>query len=1186
MFRNTLPPNPARTLELGRRLTGSVERREGRPLVSVITVVYNNSATLQRCIDSVVAQQEIAVEYIVIDGGSTDGTVDIIRSNSAHIDYAVSEPDMGIYDAMNKGISLAAGDYIALINSDDWLEPDGLKISVNNILVNEAEVSIGFANVWDKHGKFSHVWKIGNFDARILTSGMSFCHQALIASRKAYETIGPFDDKIRISSDYKWIKKLYLSGLKAVFTEHPVVNFSFDGLAANNRAIWKRECKDLLTAQFPFLAPTDVSAFLEYVYRDSPLDQDAVENLVMHAGESPLLLQSLALVLLDRLLAHELQKKHIVPIRNRVPRTEPVRGLLSVKQAIFAKSCPKISVVIPIYNVENYLEQCLRSVMRQSLRDIEIICVNDGSRDGSQAILERLQAEDPRIRIIVKENGGVSSARNAGIRAATGEYVHMLDSDDYIKPGMYEVLYGHAVRNQLDLVKSNLGFIDDVYPVKRPILPKAEVFTFADCPASAQFITISSALYARKLLERVEPFPEGIIYEDRPFNWETLIEARRIGHVDEVFYMYRVGRPGSFMSTRRTNLRHLDGLQALDKIRSLLQQRNLLETFKVEYVKEQLRVYSMVIDIDAIPRAAYGRFFWEMRDRVDADRVQLSEVLGTVLPPRAKSLYAFLASEEPRDASAIEGEKYFFHGMDYAKTAVTHIGSSCELFLIAEHMIEHRIPYRFDDNGNRLTKSIALSLLFDSIHFGTLDSVDSVVEAVCKIERIISDNIFNELITALQEINLKKATRTAKHLAFLSSRAGNYLACQKFLAAYGEARGEMTVFIDIDQVNKVALPSPIAALRRKVIDAICAAGLRPFPFSLITDTAFYVGNQFDVCAVETLTVLFPCSAPERYLIELFRGRSKVIFLPHGMPQLSITTTRPDVVLSVTQDDKWQEIFPNAQIVYAGWPEVFRQQIPLVSQASDAAVSAKRKTILFLSQINGRETHKLDDFLEVASHFITFALSNEGRGYDIILRLRNSAELDLLDKEFVSAIQASPNIRLSMMSDTPVHALDIDLVVSASSTGLLYAPIMGVPLLQLTTNRIVQHWPFVFDSEDSIHFTSDSVSAMARKIESLIAGGRIARGGSPRLSEAETFVRLDGVYRPDFGSKPQDAQNELSRILTAEGRVLRLIVMILGEQTPASRSELEQLIEDPALEATVVEHARKVLAFRTARAPIL
>ena len=1171
-LRTVLPPNPSRTLELGLRLLGRRPRDSDGPVVSVITVVYNNAATLQRCIDSVVVQQGIAVEYIVIDGGSTDGTIDVIRANADHIDYAVSEPDRGIYDAMNKGISLAQGDYIALINSDDWLEPDGLKISVDNMLANNAEVSIGFANVWDKHGDFSHVWKIGNFDARILTSGMSFCHQALIASRKAYETVGPFDATIRISADYKWIKKLYVSWLKTVFTEVPVANFSFDGVAANNRPIWKKECKDLLTQQFPFLAPEDVSAFLEYVYRDAPLDQDAIANLVMSAGDSPLLLQSLALVVLDRLLALEIKQKNIVPIKGRVPRKEPVPGLLNVRHVAQVSARPKISVVIPVYNVEDYLEQCLRSVLEQSLREIEIICVDDGSTDSSPDILQNLAAEDPRIQIITQKNAGPSVARNAGIKAATGEYVHLLDSDDYIKPGMYAALYGHAHKHNLDLVKSNLGFIDDVYPMKRPILPKAEVFAFADCPACAQFITISSALYARDLLDRVEP-SEGMTYEDRPFNWETLIEAKRIGHVDEIYYMYRVGRPGSLMSTRKGNLRHFDGFRAVDKIREILVKRNLLETFKVEYVKEQLRIYSMLIDIDAIPRLAYGRFFWEMRDRIDADRVPLAEIQKAPMPHRVKALYAFMASAEPRDALALEGEKYFFHGMDYAKTALTHAGSSCELFLVAEHAIEHHVAPRPDDEGQRLAKAVALSLLFDSIHFDALDTVDRVIAALDKVAAITGGADFGALLSALHAAPAATAPRAVRHLAFQYSQAGNYQDCQKLLAAYGTARGEDIVFFDLTQVNKVVVPPAIAAARCKLINDIRAAGLRPFAFSMIADTAYYVRQRFDLGAVETLTVLFPYSAPERYLMELFRGRSKLVFLPHGMPQLSIATARPDVVLAFTEDKTWQEVFPEAQIIPVGWPEVFGLPLSPVSGGTRA------RTILFLSQINGRETHRLDDLFEVASQFMTFALSDRARGYEIILRLRNRDELDKLSEDLVREIEKRSNIHLSTMLDGPVHALDVDLIVSASSTGLLYASVMGIPLLQLISNRILQHWPFIFGTDDSVQSIRESIPAITQKVEELLAGGQGAGGAASRLSEAETFARLDGAYRSSPRGAPEAARGKPGMGSTAKVRVLTLTsMMLLGKADPASRAELERLLEDPALGTGVTEHARKVLAF--------
>ena len=110
----------------------------------------------------------------------------------------------------------------------------------------------------------------------------------------------------------------------------------------------------------------------------------------------------------------------------------------------------KVSIIIPIYNVEEYLEECLKSAVNQSLQEIEIICVNDGTPDNSMDIVKRYAAADHRIVIVEKENGGLSSARNAGLQAAKGEYVYFLDSDDYILENAMEVLYGQASKDALD----------------------------------------------------------------------------------------------------------------------------------------------------------------------------------------------------------------------------------------------------------------------------------------------------------------------------------------------------------------------------------------------------------------------------------------------------------------------------------------------------------------------------------------------------------------------------------------------------------------------------------------------------------------------------------------------------------------------------------------------------------------
>ena len=113
------------------------------------------------------------------------------------------------------------------------------------------------------------------------------------------------------------------------------------------------------------------------------------------------------------------------------------------------KKMPKVSIVIPVYNVEEYLRRCLDSVVNQTLRDIEIICINDGSTDNSSHILAEYQSKENRLRVISQKNGGQSKARNAGLEVATGEYIYFLDSDDYIKTYALEKLYTIAKTNNL-----------------------------------------------------------------------------------------------------------------------------------------------------------------------------------------------------------------------------------------------------------------------------------------------------------------------------------------------------------------------------------------------------------------------------------------------------------------------------------------------------------------------------------------------------------------------------------------------------------------------------------------------------------------------------------------------------------------------------------------------------------------
>ena len=122
----------------------------------------------------------------------------------------------------------------------------------------------------------------------------------------------------------------------------------------------------------------------------------------------------------------------------------------------------KVSIVIPIYNVEKYLRQCLDSVVNQTLRDIEIICVNDGSKDSSLAIMKEYAERDERVKIIDKPNSGYGNSMNRGFDMACGEYIGIVESDDYADPEMFERLYATAKENELDVVKYAKAIIKNI----------------------------------------------------------------------------------------------------------------------------------------------------------------------------------------------------------------------------------------------------------------------------------------------------------------------------------------------------------------------------------------------------------------------------------------------------------------------------------------------------------------------------------------------------------------------------------------------------------------------------------------------------------------------------------------------------------------------------------------------------
>ena len=223
----------------------------------------------------------------------------------------------------------------------------------------------------------------------------------------------------------------------------------------------------------------------------------------------------------------------------------------------------KVSIIIPTYNVEMYLVECMESVIHQTLKDIQIICINDGSTDGSLEILKSYAQKDDRIVLVDKENGGYGIAMNIGLEKATGEYIGIVEPDDFVKLDMYESLYQIAKDNDLDFVKADFYRFkrtdeDDMNMVYNRLSKNPEdynkVFNPSEDTEAIRYIMNTwSGIYKKEFIEkhhiRHNETP-GASFQDNGFWFQTFIFATRAMIVDKPYYMNRRDNPNSSVHNR------------------------------------------------------------------------------------------------------------------------------------------------------------------------------------------------------------------------------------------------------------------------------------------------------------------------------------------------------------------------------------------------------------------------------------------------------------------------------------------------------------------------------------------------------------------------------------------------------------------------------------------------------------
>ena len=566
------------------------------PKVSVIIPVYNTAEFLHQSLDSIVNQTLQNIEIICVDDGSTDKSMDILSEYAANDSRItiLTQQNKGGGAARNTGMKVARGEYLAFFDSDDFFDLTLLEKSSAKADTTNADIVLFGAKSYDNE---THQYSPLPWVFRI----------DLLPHSDPFSPADLPDSIFQIASVTPWSKifrRSFIEKNKLAFQELNNSNdhfFSISAFSVAERISWiigdfvtyrvnlkhstqgKKNSypldfyKAYLASRY-FLLSHNLyykfeSSFLQYVAGDmtqqflsielTSLPQYARLNMFTEFGLE--IRRNCVVVPKQR---QEIDLSTILTSGKLYVKFKPelTPQALVVCDARDTSVQPFISVIIPIYNVGDFLTECLDSVVNQTLQNIEIICVDDGSTDNSLEIAKQYAAIDDRFVVLHQANKGLGAARNAGLSYVRGKYIHFLDSDDSMALNAYDVLYKRAYAENLDVLRfsEELVYSDNYMKaqfsswekcnsleVDIPCLDGEEFYTVLTKEAIG-FASVCMAIYRTSYLNAISlKFIEGILHEDNPFTFKCTLQAKRIAYIAEKLYLRRV-RAGSIMTTPHT----------------------------------------------------------------------------------------------------------------------------------------------------------------------------------------------------------------------------------------------------------------------------------------------------------------------------------------------------------------------------------------------------------------------------------------------------------------------------------------------------------------------------------------------------------------------------------------------------------------------------------------------------------
>lgn len=548
-------------------------------LISVVIAAYNAEEYIRECLDSVLGQTYKNIEVICVDDGSTDSTADIISEYSLNDNRVklIKQQNQFAGVARNNGMKQAKGEYIIFLDADDFFEPDMLEKAYEDIIIEDSDICVFNSNLFDQETKKfqEYTWSF----RKSLIKGQKIIHP----------TEFPNNENIfRMFNGWAWDKLMKRSFIDSNGLEFQALRTSNDmyfALMSLTKASKITVLDDVLAHQrinnSSSLSRTREKSWSCFYEGLKAMEEELNRSNMMETYERAFInwCANFSLWQLNTISGeiycniYDLIRNEVIPRYGLDSREEsyffnrreykqiqkiieepllPEDIEIGVSEEEENSDKPLVTVIMPSLNVGLFMEQCLRSVMAQTLKNIEIICVDAGSTDGTLEIIKQCASEDSRIRLIESEVKSYGVQMNMALRAARADYIGIIETDDFAAADMYETLYSIIKNVKVDMVKSNNYRVDASRDVPSEILAGLEYNKPIRVSDYKELLfampSIWTGLYRKDFLKENDIWfneTPGASYQDAGFIVKVLISADKVYLVKKPFYHYRIDNENS-----------------------------------------------------------------------------------------------------------------------------------------------------------------------------------------------------------------------------------------------------------------------------------------------------------------------------------------------------------------------------------------------------------------------------------------------------------------------------------------------------------------------------------------------------------------------------------------------------------------------------------------------------------------